>query len=139
MMKNLFSFMISINLNISYWQYPNFDLENMQDDECISEFWLLKNDIYVLFDVLGIPQEIICYNGSKNNSFTALCALFKWFSYPCRYLDMVHRFGMAISQLSMACNNVMNLIYDRWCHLLQNFQQVWLSRKKLTIFCNKIH
>ena len=100
---------------------------------------MLKNDIYVLFDVLGIPKEIICYNGSKNNSFTALCALLKRFSYPWRYLDMVHRFGMAVPQLSMACNNVMNLIYDRWCHLLQNFQQVWLSRKRLTIFCNKIH
>ena len=95
--------------------------------------------MYVLFDVLGILEEIICYNGSKNNSFTALCALLKRFSYPCRCLNMVYRFGMAIPQLSMACNNAMNLIYDRWCHLLQNFQQVWLSRKTLTIFCKKIH
>ena len=54
-------------------------------------------------------------------------------------MDMVHRFGMAIPQLSMACNNVMSLIYDSWCHLLQNFQQAWLSRENLTIFCNRIH
>ena len=129
----------SRNLNIPYWQYPNFDLDNMQDDECISEFRFLKNDIYGLFDVLGIPEEIICYNGSKLNGVTAFCALLKRFSYPCRYMDMVHRFGIAIPQLSMACNNVMSLIYDRWCHLLQNFQQAWLSRENLTIFCNKIH
>ena len=50
----------SRNLNIPYWQYPNFDLDNMQDDECISEFRFLKNDIYGLFDVLEIPEEIIC-------------------------------------------------------------------------------
>ena len=68
----------------------------MQDDECISEFQFLKSDIYVLFDVLGIPEEIICYNGLKLNGATALCDLLKRFSYPCRYLDIVHRFGMAI-------------------------------------------
>ena len=64
----------SSNLNIPYWQYPNFDLDNMQNDECISEFWFLKNDIYILF-VLGIPKEITCYNGSKLNSVTVRCAL----------------------------------------------------------------
>ena len=47
----------SRNLNIPYWQYPNFDLDNMQDDECISEFRFVKNDMYGLFDVLGIPEE----------------------------------------------------------------------------------
>ena len=52
---------------------------------------------------------------------------------------MVHQFGMAIPQLSMACNNVMSLTYGRCCHLLQNFQQAWLSGKNVTIFCNKIH
>ena len=30
-----------------------------------------------------------------------------------RYLDMVHRLGTAIPQLTMACNNVMSLMYDR--------------------------
>ena len=85
----------------------------MQDEECISEFRFLKNDICVLFDTLGIPEEIICYNGSKLNGIIALCAPLRRFSYPCRYLGMVHRFGMAIPQLSMACNNVMSLIYNR--------------------------
>ena len=97
----------SRNLNIPYWQYPNFDLDNKQDDECISEF--------------RIPEEIICYNGLKFNGVTELCALFKGFSYSCRYFDMVRRFCMAIPQLSMACNNIINLIDNRWCHLLQNF------------------
>ena len=35
----------SRNLNIPYLQHPNFDLDNMQNDECISEFRFLKNDI----------------------------------------------------------------------------------------------
>ena len=88
----------------------------------------LKNDIYRLFDVLEIPKQIICYNGSKLYGVTALCALLKRFSYPCHYMDMVHRFGMVIPQLSMAWNNVMSVIYDWWCDLLQNFQLARLSR-----------
>ena len=32
----------------------------------------------------------------------------------------------------------MNLSNDRWSHLLQNFQQAWLSSKAFTIFCIKI-
>ena len=96
----------SRNLNIPYWQYPNFELDNMPDDECISEFWFLKNDIYVLFDVVGIPEEIISYNGLKLNGVAVLCAQLKWFSYTCGYLDMVHRFGMVVPQLNMAYNNV---------------------------------
>ena len=66
--------------------------------------------MYGLFDVLRIPEKIICYNRSKRNGVTALCALLKRFSYPCRYVGMVHRFGMAIPQLSMACKNVMSFI-----------------------------
>ena len=85
----------------------------------------LKNDIYRLFDVLEIPN---CYNGSKLYGVTALCALLKRFSYPCHYMDMVHRFGMVVPQPSMAWNNVMSLINDWWCDFLQNFQLARLSR-----------
>ena len=77
-------------LNIPSWQYPNFDLDDMQDDECISEFRSLKNNTHVLFDVLGIPREIICYNGLQLSRVTALCPPLKRFSYPCRYLDMIY-------------------------------------------------
>ena len=35
----------SKNLNTPYWQDPNFDFENMQDDERISQFRFLKNAI----------------------------------------------------------------------------------------------
>ena len=60
-------------------------------------------------------------------------SLLKRFSYPCRYLDMVHCFSMAIPQLIMACNNVISLIYARWCHLWQNFRQAWLFNNILYI------
>ena len=36
----------SRNLNIPFWQDPNFDLDNMQDDESIPEFRFLKT-VYI--------------------------------------------------------------------------------------------
>ena len=72
----------SRNLNIPYWQHPNFDLDNMQDYECISEFRFLKDDMYALFDVLGTPKGIIWYNGLKPNRVATLCALLKQFFIP---------------------------------------------------------
>ena len=61
--------------------------------------------IYVLFNVQGTPKEI-----------NALCALLQRISSPCRYLDMVHPFSITIPRIGMTCNNVLSLIYDRWCH-----------------------
>ena len=39
----LYDLSSSRNLNIPYWQYRNFDLNNMQDDECISDSWRMIN------------------------------------------------------------------------------------------------
>ena len=52
----------SKNPNFPYWQYDLFDLDKLCDDECKAEFRFLKNDIYVLKDVLQIPDEVVCYN-----------------------------------------------------------------------------
>ena len=119
----LYDLSSSRNLNIPYWQYRNFDLNNMQDDECISDSRRMIYTVFLMFQ----KYPIICYNGSKLYGVTALCALLKRFSYPCHYMDMVHRFGMVIPQPSMAWNNVMSLINDWWCDL-QNFQLARLSR-----------
>ena len=73
----LYDINTSKNLDIPYWQYPSFDLDLLQNDECRSEFRL------------NTPNEIICYNGFKVNGIDALCMLLKRFAYPCHYLDMI--------------------------------------------------
>ena len=55
----------SKNCDIPYWKYDSFDLDKMTDDECKAEFRFLKNDIYALTDILQLPDEIVCYNGTK--------------------------------------------------------------------------
>ena len=39
------------------------DLDSMTDDECKAEFRFSKNDIYVLGEVLYIPDIMKCPNG----------------------------------------------------------------------------
>ena len=53
----------SENLEFPYWKYGRFDLDSMTDDECKAEFRFSKNDIYVLGEVLYIPDIMKCPNG----------------------------------------------------------------------------
>ena len=117
----------SNNLDLPYDEYPLFDLESMSNDECITEFRFEKSHLPLLADVLQIPPMFKCPQGSVVDGMEALCMLLKRLSYPCRYADMVHRFGRPIPVLSMVTNQVLDFIYDthgrrilQWNHDLLN-------------------
>ena len=61
------------NLDIPYWKYNAFDLESLTDDESKGEFRFYKADIRRLEGVLGLPQQIVFYNGMVIDSIEALC------------------------------------------------------------------
>lgn len=61
--------------DLPYWNYTEFDLDKLCDDECKTEFRFFKNDIYNLIDVMTLPDEIKCYNGLKATR-SKLCAYF---------------------------------------------------------------
>ena len=42
----------SKNLSLPFWKYDRFSLDNMENDECISEFRFEKEDLFLLHDVL---------------------------------------------------------------------------------------
>ena len=44
----------STKLDFPYEQYPLFDLDDMQNDECLAEFRFHKNDLPFLAEDLGI-------------------------------------------------------------------------------------
>ena len=83
----------SKNLDIPYWKCEKFELDSLSDDECKSEFRFLKHDIYTLLDVLNLSDKITCQNRFSVYSEEALCLLLRRFAYPCRYEDLVPRFG----------------------------------------------
>ena len=75
----------SENLEFPYWKYGRFDLDSMTDDECKAEFRFFKNDIYLLGEVLDIPDIMKCPNGVLVDGTEALSVLLKRFAYPCRF------------------------------------------------------
>ena len=91
------------------------------------EFRFLKNDIYRLADVLRIPDEIICSNGTKVSGIQVLCVYLKRFAYPCRYSDLVPRFTRDIPQICLISNYIMNHIYNVHHTLLEDLGQLWQS------------
>ena len=100
-----------------------FNLDNMTDDECKTEFRFFRNDIYNLINVLRVPAELTCYNGLKDDPVEAMCIFLKRFAYPYRYSELIPRFAKLEPQLCMIANQMTSVIYDNWRHLFITFEQ----------------
>ena len=135
----LYDLNVSKNPDLPYWSYEKFELDNLTDDECKAEFRFLKNDIYQVAEVMRVPEEIFTYNRVKVDGIEALCIFLRRFAYPCRYSDIMPRFGRPIPQLSMISNQLMNHVYDNYRNLLQNLNQQWLAPNHLQAFANSIY
>ena len=136
----LYDLNTSNNLDLPYWKYNHFDLDKLTDSECQAQFHFLKNDIYLLQDVLRIPDEITCYNRTKVDGIKGLCIFLKRFAYPCRYSDMIPHFSHSVQELCLVSNAVMNTIYTNHHHLLSSLVQPRLSPANLAkSFSNAVH
>ena len=128
----------SKNLSLPFWKYDRFSLDFMENDECTSEFRFEKEDLFLLHDVLQIPDQITCYNGTVVSAIEALCICLKY-AYPCRYLDMIPRFGRPVSELCIINNYTLNFIFNRLNYLLNTMNQAWLSPNFLQLFADAIY
>ena len=124
---------------LPYYRYDRFNIFQMGEDECEVEFRFKKDDIFRLAAALRIPETIKCQNGVIVDTVEGLCILLKRFAYPCRYVDLIPRFGRPISQLCMVTNLLVDHIFDRFGYLLTNLDQPWLSRHHLQLFADAIH
>ena len=105
------------NPTFQYWKYE-FNFESMTDDECKSKLRFRKSDIPRLCASLRLDDVVITYNRYVVPSVEAVCIRLKRLAYPCRYSDMVARFGRPVPTLSIIFNHMVNLIYQRFHHLL---------------------
>ena len=129
----------SKNPDFPYWRYDYFDLDKLSDAECKAEFRFLKEHIYELKEVFGIPDEIRTYNRLCVNGIESLCMFLKRFAYPIRYSDMIPRFGRPVPQFSIITNHILNLLYERHGNRLTIFEQEILSPQNLVKYANAIH
>ena len=129
----------NLHCGLPYYQYNVFTIFQMQEDECEVEFRFRKGDIFRLAAALQIPATIKCQNGVVADTIEGLCMLLKRFAYPCRYVDLIARFGRPISQVCMVTNLLVDHIFDRFGHLRTNLDQPWLSSHHLQLFADAIY
>lgn len=73
------------------------------------------------------------------DSVEALCICLKRFAYPCRYADLIPRFGRPVPQLCMTTKTIVDDLYERHSHLFQDLNQPWLSPENLQEYATAIH
>ena len=123
-------------LNLRYDSYEKINLENMHEDQSITEFRFRKADIPVLAEVLQVPPVIKCAQGSVCNGTKVLCVLLKRL-YPCRYSNMIPLFAKPGPVLSMITNE-MRSIYDTHGHRIFQWNHTIMSPEKLEEYANTV-
>ena len=130
----LYGVFSSKNLNLPYEDYQRFSFDHMEPDECKAEFRFWKNDIPLLADVLQIPADLICSQGTIFGGLEGLCILLRRLAYPRRYSDLLQRFGRPVPGLSIISNTVMKYIYENQ-QRLTNWNQTFLNPAKTGRVC----
>ena len=128
----------SNNLDLNFSKYPEFNLENTSEDDCIAEFHFRKNNIKRLQRAFKVPNEIVCYlyNDLKVYVTEALYVLLKRLAYPCRY-DSTN--WPSCSSICMIFNQVVDIADQQWRRLLNNFNQPLLRPDLLESYAGAIY
>lgn len=115
----------------------------MDDFECMAEFRCRKSDIEMLGELLNLPPKFVCPHGSVYvySGIEGLCLWLKRLEYPCRYSDLIYRFGKPPPVLSMIHNEVVYFIYNEHGHLVTSWwnQHSILSARNLQKYADAIH
>ncbi len=122
-----------------YWKFNKFDFENWDDTECYKELRFRKDHIANLLICLGIPEKVVCSQRTSCSGLEGLCILLKRLAYPCRYTDMVSRFGRNPTEICLIFNEMLSLVFNTHHHRLESLEQPFLSPENLSRYANSIH
>ena len=129
----------SKNPDFPYDCYGSFDLNEMDDSECLAEFRFHKNDVPVLLEALQLPQSFTCHQGTICDGIEAHCITLRRFAYPCRYSDLIPRFARRpVPEPSMISNLVMETIYQEHNHRLTQWNNTLLNPPLLERYARAI-
>ena len=122
-----------------YEDYSPFNLDEMTESECLSEFRFRKRDNPILADVLGVTETIRCEQGSTCDGLEGLCIVLRRLTFPCRYVNMIPRFAKPVPVISMVRNAVLDIIYathspriTRWNHDILDTDQMEMYAAAIT-------
>jgi hypothetical protein len=98
-----------------------------------------QHTVPTLAEALQIPERFTCPQGTVVDGIEGFSMLLKRFAYPCRYSDMISRFGRPVPESSIITTTVMDYVYDVHGHHLTSFNQQFLSPEALETYCEAIH
>ena len=101
----------SKNPEFPYKHVDEFHFNEMDEYECMAEFRCRKSDEEMLGELLNLPPKFICPQGSVCSDIEGLCICLKRLAYPCRYSDLIHRFGKSSPVMNVIHNEVVDFIY----------------------------
>ena len=101
----------NLQAGLLYLKYEKFKLDALRGDECEVHLRFKKADIIRLAAALQLPEKLTCSNGVIMQPVEALCIFLKRFSYPCRYADLVPRFGRPVSKICIITNLMVNSLH----------------------------
>ena len=122
----------SSRLTFPYYKFERFDIDASDESECWTELRFEKQDL----DLLQIPDEIVC---CQRSVCEGMCILLKRLAYPCRYTDMVPRFGRNPTEICLIFNEMLDLIYTNHCHRFRNCRNPFLQPGQLHRYADAIH
>lgn len=128
----------SKNPDFNYEYYDSFDLDDIDDADCKAEFRVEKPDLPRLAEAMQLPATFRCSQRSLCDGLEGLCMLLKRVSYPCRYSDMIPRFGKPVSVLSLVTNHVLDFIFENHAHLVTEWNRNVLSPMGLQSYADAI-
>lgn len=138
-------FVLLYNLNTSknpvfpYEIYERFELANVDEAECKAEFRVEKSDLPQLADALRIPQIFKCDQRSECDGMEGLCMLLRRLAYPCRYSDLIARFGRPVPEICMMTNKVLNFIFENHGHRITQWNNTILNHECLEQYAEAIY
>ena len=113
------------------------DSGSLSDEESLLLYEMKKSNVNIFWVKRQKFQSHLF--GTKVDGIQSLCIFLKRFSYPCRYSNMISRFGRLVPELCLICNHDMNFVYDIWGHLLKTKNQQWFALVNLQLFIDTIH
>jgi hypothetical protein len=122
-----------------YRKFKEFDFDDWDDAECNIELRFAKSDLLTLLDALDFPDKFVCSQRTICSGLEGLCILLKRLAFPCRYTDMVSRFGRNPTELCLIFNHVLDFVYDNHHHRLGTWNQPFLSPQMLERYAQAVH
>ena len=104
----------------------------------VRQIFLSKNTTFLLVDVLGLPDEIKCKQGTICDSTEGLCIVLKRLAYPCRYNDLISIYGRPVPEISMISNTVTDFTFEHHGRRISELNHTILNHHSLQTYAEAV-